>query len=113
MTTGSNLSAVQAEADRGLVVNVGPSLASQPADRSLLPTFTSGLSTEVGVWDSSTWAQPVPIDVRYSVVLDGAGYVQFRLSTTNDIVMTGYTLGVVASSTEVIEGRAATTRRPT
>ena len=113
MTTGSNLSAVQAEADRGLVVNVGPSLASQPADRALLPTFTSGLSTEAGVWDSSTWAQPVPIDVRYSVVLDGAGYVQFRLSTTNDIVMTGYTLGVVASSTEVIEGRAATTRRPT
>jgi hypothetical protein len=113
MTAGSNTTPVQAEADRGLVVNVGPALASQPADRALLPVFGSGLENESGVWDTSTWAQPVPIDVRYSLVLDGAGYTQFRLSTTNDLVLTGYTLGVVGSTTEVIEGRAATTRRPT
>ena len=113
MTTGSNATPVQAEADRGMLVNTGPSLASQPADRPLLPTYTSGLSSEAAVWDTSNWVQPIPTDVRYSLVLDGAGYVQFRLSTTNDIVMTGYTLGVVASATEVIEGRAATTRRPT
>lgn len=113
MTSGSNTTVVQGEADRGLFINPGSALASQPADRELLPTFTSGLSNEAAVWDSSTYVQPVPTDVRYSIVLDGAGYVQFRLSTTNDIVMTGYTLGVVASATEVIEGRAAATRRPT
>ena len=113
MTTGSNTATVQAEADRGLVVNVGASLASQPADRALLPVFTAGLEDEAGVWDTTAWAQPVPVDVRYSLVLDGAGYTQFRLSTTNDMVLTGYTIGMVGSTTEVIEGRAPTTRRPT
>lgn len=113
MTAGSNTTPVQAEGDRGLVVNVGPSLASQPADRGLLPVYSEGLSTEVALWDSAAWAQPVPVDVRYSLVLDGSGYMQFRLTTSNDVALTGYTLGVVTSTTEVIEGRAATTRRPT
>ncbi len=113
MTAGSNTTPVQAEGDRGLVVNVGPSLASHPADRGLLPVYSEGLSTEVALWDSASWAQPVPVDVRYSLVLDGSGYMQFRLTTSNDVALTGYTLGVVTSTTEVIEGRAATTRRPT
>jgi hypothetical protein len=113
MTAGSNTTAIQAEGDRGLVVNAGTALASQPADRSLLTTFTTGISNETGLWDSAQWVQPVPTDVRYSVVLNGSGYVQFRLSTANDIALTGYTLGVLASATEVIEGRAANTRRPT
>lgn len=113
MTTGSNTTAVQAEGDRGLVVNVGPALASQPADRDLLPVYNSGISTEGATWDGVNWTQPIPVDVRYSVVLDGSGYMQFRMTTANDMTLTGYTLGVVTSTTEVIEGRAATTRRPT
>jgi hypothetical protein len=113
MTTGSNTTAIQAEGDRGLVVNVGPALASQPADRELLPVYQSGIGAEVASWDDAKWSQPVPVDVRYSLVLDGSGYMQFRMTTDNDITLTGYTLGVVTSTTEVIEGRAATTRRPT
>lgn len=113
MSSGSNTTPIQAEADRGAVINVGPSLASQPADRALLPTYTSGLSDEVATWDSSVWTNPLPIDVRYSLVLDGASYMQWRMSTSNDLVLTGYDIGVVLSSTEVIEGRSATTRRPT
>lgn len=111
MTTGSNSTPVQAEADRGAVVNLGPSLVSQPADRALQPTYTEGVATEAAVWGTAKWATPLPVDVRYSVVLDGASYMQFRLSTPNDIVMTGYALGVVTSPTKVIEGRTPTVRR--
>tara|TARA_R110000850_G_scaffold178053_4_gene303978 strand:- start:99 stop:1682 length:1584 start_codon:yes stop_codon:yes gene_type:complete len=111
MVTGSNTQAVTAEADRGALVNTAAALTTQPSDRNLQPTFSFGISNEQGVWDTAIWQNPLPVDIRYSVVLDGAGYMQFRLSTVNDMVLTGYTLGIVQSRTEVIEGRGPTTRR--
>ena len=113
MSSGSNTTPLQAEADRGAVVNVGPSLASQPADRALQPVYTSGISTETATWGSTSWVAPLPVDVRYSLVLDGASYMQWRMSTSNDLVMFGYGIGVVLSETEVIEGRSSATKRAT
>ena len=111
MNTGSFETPLTFEADRGAVTNTTAALTTQSPDRALQPTYTSGIDGEQAVWGTSTWQLPLPTDPRYSGVLDGSSYVQFRLSTTNDILLTGYTLGIVTSATRVIEGRGTVTRR--
>lgn len=101
---------VQWAKDQKLSWTDAPTYKLQPADSedlaaygdSLLPTATTEAA---GVYDTATWQFRGLIPVRYAVSIESCSTFSWRLVTTEDIILLGYTLTWDSSGTQVIEGK--------
>lgn len=76
-----------------------PTYRLQPPDAPDVPVW--GKAT----WDNAKWGERGLIAVKYAVAIESCSSFAWRIQTSSDVILVGYSLSTTANGTRVIEGK--------
>tara|TARA_R100000808_G_scaffold8183_2_gene23250 strand:- start:3426 stop:5510 length:2085 start_codon:yes stop_codon:yes gene_type:complete len=102
LTQGNNSIAMEYFKDFNYAGTTSPSMTMQRADhvdQSVYDTAT------VVTGSDAPWEEPLATPIRYPIAQGSCSHFQFKISTTNDMVIVGYAVEFTASGTRMITGK--------
>ena len=97
--TGSNTISLSYFKDYKFAGLVTPTMKMQPADQADLPIF------DVAILDSTLWQRPFIAELRFPIADGACSDFQFEISTTNDVVLVGYSIEYQVMGTKTITAK--------
>ena len=105
LTQGDNAIAIDYLKDFNYSGTTSPSMIMQRADHADQSIY--GTATVV-TGSETPWEEPLATPIRYPVAQGSCSHFQFKISTTNDIVLIGYAVEFTASGKRMITGKRTT-----
>ena len=105
LTQGSNAIAMDYFKDFSYSGTTSPSMSMQRADHTNQSIY--GTAT-VDTGSETPWEEPFATPIRYPIAQGSCSHFQFKISTTNDMVLVGYAVEFTASGKRMITGKRTT-----
>ena len=102
LTQGSNAIAMDYFKDFNYSGTTSPSMTMQRADHADQSIY--GTATVV-TGSETPWEEPLATPIRYPIAQGSCSHFQFKISTTNDMVLIGYAVEFTAAGTRMITGK--------
>ena len=105
LTEGNNAISMDYYKDFSYSGTTSPSMTMQRADHADQSVY--GTAT-VDTGSDTPWEEPFATAIRYPIAQGSCSHFQFKISTTNDMVLIGYAVEFTASGKRMITGKRIT-----